>query len=266
MVNQLQNAYARKGLFFCCYRNGFPNIDGYTNDVGWGCTIRNYQTLIANAILINNKEKNALSFVHDDYRSPFSIQNIVLAGKKYGINVGDWFSPSIAAKCIRDIAITTNTLDFKFLIYGDDYKKGDALDAPAIIILPVKLGVDTMELFYLTIIMEILNDENNVGIIGGQGDSSFYIVGVDKMKFTYLDPHELRAHEDDYNHVKKLYSMKISSLNPSISIPFYVENAMEANRIIEKYHKLFSTADIDDTKVYKCSIDDDNFCIIEEDI
>ena len=260
-------------LILCCYRHGFPPIGGYTDDVGWGCTIRSFQMLIANTISVQCESIDAISFVVDDAQAPFSLQNIVLEGKKYGIEPGDWFAPSVASKVIRDIMKKENgmlekLLGFQVMVYGEDLLKGQELQSAALVILPVKLGVDTIDASYHETLYNILEDEHCKGIIGGHGSSSHYFIGLEKetggVKINYIDPHEVREHGDPNYVCKKVHKMAMNAMNPSVAVAVFVQSTDELDSILAKYEQLFTIADIvDDGKKYSC-IEDEDYCVIME--
>jgi len=255
-------------LIYCCYRNGFPSVSGFTDDVGWGCTIRSFQMLIANTMVRSEstKSQDASRFVEDTVTAPFSLQSIVVHGSKYGIEAGQWFSPSIAAKTVKDIwEKQKNPLPFSFKVYGENLKRDDVLDKPALVVLPVKLGIDVMEKYYADLVLNLLEYDLSVGIVGGKGNSSFYFIGTDDGKVLYLDPHVLRDHGNKDFSVPKIHKTNVDDLNPSMALAFYVRDTEEFRNLVKRYEVVFSTADVvDDGKKYKL-VDNDDYCVILED-
>lgn len=261
-------------FIYCCYRHGFPEVGGYTDDVGWGCTVRSFQMLIANTISKFRKDIDPITFVIDYKQAPFSLQNMVITGGKYGVEPGDWFSPSIAAKVLRDImkegeGSLEEVLEFRVIVYGEDYKKGEDgskfQNKPALVILPVKLGVDTIDESYHDVLSEILKDTRCRGVIGGNGSSSFFFTGIDESrKVTYLDPHDMREHDDPNYVARKVHKMSMSAMNPSVAIAIFITDWEEMEIMMEKYSQVFTIADVvDDGKRYSC-IENDDYCIIME--
>jgi cysteine protease ATG4 len=253
-------------LIYCCYRHGFPEIDGFTDDVGWGCTIRSFQMLLGNSIL-KCSSHDVKKYIADDGVAPFSFQSLVKQGKTIcNHDPGNWFKPSETAKCIRKIFSENENLckvlGFDFAIYGVD-----DLDVhfPTLVVFPVKLGIDSIDLSYYHAFFDMLRHPDSMGIISGSGGSSYYLIGASQHEILYLDPHDLRSWNDlSYIH-RKINSTRISTLNPSVALAFLVNSKEALVHIEQQYAKIFSTAlstGKDDGK-YTCIDDDDeDFCIV----
>lgn len=258
-------------IIYCCYRHGFPQIEGFTDDVGWGCTVRSYQMLVANAVQKFTKDdKFAKTLVTDNNNSPFSLQSIVRQGRIHcSRGAGEWFKPSECARCISFIfsKAVLNQVGFNFFIYGID--KPEAMFFPSLFVFPCKLGIDTIDPSYHPMFFDMLRHPKNMGIVGGCGFSSYYLVGISHDdKILYLDPHDVRTfHDHNYLH-RKLGSISIDLLNPSVALAFFVDNVHEFKEIESTYSKIFSTADsgdLIDIDKYTClDGDDDDFCVIVE--
>jgi cysteine protease ATG4 len=262
------NVSFEKDLFYNCYRHNFEKIGWFTDDVGWGCTLRSLQMLIGN-VLLRKCNIHPSKYVVDKMERPLSIHNLITYGQSYGLREGEWFYPSIACRCLRDIwkESTLKTM-FKVVIYGEDIKEVPNASYPMLMILPVKLGIDKMDEKYQCMLVDMLKESCSMGIIGGSGTSSYYYVGVDSGgKIYYLDPHELRKSNDmDYT-VKKVHQTPFASNNPSIALAFFITTEEELEAILEKYKDIFSTVHMekDENKSFKYVEGDDDFCMIVED-
>ena len=232
--------------------------------------------LIANVILRHHEEwVSPAEFVVDEPKATFSVQNIIMEGMKYSVGAGEWFSPSIAVKAARDAMETCSRqnkegLNFQIKIFGDGFTQDDPIKRPTLVILPVKLGVDSIDGSYHEILMEMISEECSMGIIGGNKSASYYLIGIDlgkdgKIRVKYLDPHELRRHGDENYKVDKIHTMSMSAMNPSIAIAFYCRNEKDFKEVYNKYSDIFATADLrEDGKTYTCVEDEDDFCLILE--
>ncbi|KAG1047456.1 hypothetical protein G6F43_010096 [Rhizopus delemar] len=103
------------------YRHNYPPIrpSSHKTDIGWGCTLRSGQSLLANTLIIHflgrdwrRQTQNQAAWkqysriVHwflDELspRAPFSIHRIALLGKQLGKNIGEWFGPSTISQVIQ---------------------------------------------------------------------------------------------------------------------------------------------------------------------
>ena len=63
---------------------------------------------------------------------------------------------------------------------------------PVIISIPVRLGMDTIESCYLSVIKGYLCSPLTLGIIGGKPNSSLYFIGFQNDDVILLDPHNLQ--------------------------------------------------------------------------
>jgi len=114
----------REKLWFS-YRRDFPPISPttYDSDVGWGCTLRSGQMLLAQALVTQylgrdwkqDPSQPPPSVLYQivkwfgDQPSrdfPYSIHNIAKAGQRLGKNIGEWFGPSTIAHALGELVIS----------------------------------------------------------------------------------------------------------------------------------------------------------------
>lgn len=72
-----------------------------------------------------------------------------------------------------------------------------------LVLVPIRLGLDSIQEDYLYQIKSLFSFESNVGIAGGRDREAFYLVGLDnsditqeshqQASFYYLDPHVVQA-------------------------------------------------------------------------
>ena len=261
-------SYPRR-LVYCCYTHGFPSVSGFTDDVGWGCTIRSFQMLLGNTLDKTGIWDKSL-FILDDGKAPFSFQSIAKRGIKYAREVGEWFKPSETAKCIKDIFEANNgklkgKTGFDFFIYGRD--DVDDVTFPALMVFPTKLGVDTIDRSHFKNVLDILKHPNTMGIVGGSGSSSYYLIGTTHDdKILYLDPHDVRDWKETKFDHKKICVGSLDTFNPSVAFAFLLPDSASLTSLKQQYPSLLDIADPEETSNLKYScVDMDEFCVILED-
>lgn len=278
----LQNV--KQNYTYSCYRYGFPPIQGYTDDCGWGCTIRSAQMMIGSACLHINKGEistaELVNIIGDTDNSIFSIQNIVDYGGNFGLGAGDWFTPSIASKCIAGVATERDWEKCKIIIHPEVPSNEQK---PVLLLLCTRLGLDKLDVSYHEILTLFLNDTAAVGIIGGKKTSSYYFIGVlpddpydESVKddeilqvresmLVYLDPHELREHKDTNYHTKKINTLAIRNISPSMTFGFIINDSTEYSRILEKFTLLFGSIPEAETETEYYEVKEDeeeDFCVL----
>ncbi|KAK9328532.1 hypothetical protein V1520DRAFT_345839 [Lipomyces starkeyi] len=236
-------------------RGQLNDKSGFTSDVGWGCMVRSAQTLLANSLIAlhntqpgSTEEKNIISWFADDPQAPFSIQNFVHHGWiACGKHPGEWFGPSAAARCMQ---ITCSKFkDANLLVYiggdaGDVYEdsfmrvSGGPEDfKPTLVLLGIRLGIEKVTPVYHEALKFCLRVPQAVGIAGGRPSSSHYFFGYQNSNFFYFDPHyprkalPYRADYESYTddevasvHTRRVRSIKVEDMDPSMLIGFLIRN------------------------------------------
>ncbi|XP_043721606.1 cysteine protease ATG4-like [Telopea speciosissima] len=223
------------------YRKGFDVIGDsrFTSDVNWGCMLRSSQMLVAQALLFHRLgrswrkpsqrqfDQEYIEILHlfgDSEASPFSIHNLLQAGKAYGLAAGSWVGPyatcrsweTLARSKIQQINIGRDNQSLSMAIYvvsGDEdgerggapvvciedaarlcseFSKGQLDWAPIILLVPLVLGLDKVNPRYIPLLWTTFTFPQSLGIIGGKPGASTYIVGMQDDKAFYLDPHEVQ--------------------------------------------------------------------------
>jgi cysteine protease ATG4 len=157
--------------------------------------------------------------------SPFSIHNLLEAGKPYGLAAGNWLGPYAMCRSWEELARTEkehcmsgkHKLALPMAVYivsGDEY--GERGGAPVIciddaarlcsewsngrgeaqvsllILVPHVLGVEKINPRYVPSLRETFTFPQCLGIAGGKPGAATYIVGVQDDQALYLDPHEVQ--------------------------------------------------------------------------
>jgi cysteine protease ATG4 len=241
-------------------KTSFGDQTGFSSDTGWGCMIRSGQSLLANALLISRlgrdwrrttdpgAEREILALFADDSRAPYSLQNFVKHGAvACGKYPGEWFGPSATARCIRALAdqhrsplriYSTGDLPD---VYEDSFLATAKPDGetfhPTLILVCTRLGIDKINQVYEQALISTLQMEQSIGIAGGRPSSSHYFVGVQRQWLFYLDPHHPRptlryrenpndytAEELDSCHTRRLRSLHVEDMDPSMLIGFLIQD------------------------------------------
>ncbi|KAJ3152707.1 Cysteine protease atg4c [Irineochytrium annulatum] len=102
-----------------------------------------------------------------------------------------------------------------------------------LILVPVRLGLDSLNPLYYPLIKQCFAMPHCVGIAGGRPNSSLFFMGYQGDGLIYLDPHYMRAAVDvkdtsSYTpeelasyHCPTVRAVNISSLDPSMVLGFY---------------------------------------------
>ncbi|KAI8620537.1 hypothetical protein BC830DRAFT_1059165 [Chytriomyces sp. MP71] len=262
------------------YRHSFPPIadSSFTSDVGWGCMLRSGQMLLANALVLHLlgrdwrlSENAAAGKQWDDYvkiitwfmdsnSSPYSIHRIALIGVKFDKNIGEWFGPTTISQVLkvlhesrqRETTLSMHVVSDGILIL-DELKSTCAEedgDNAVLILVPVRLGLDSLNSVYYDAIKHCFSLPYFVGIAGGRPNSSLFFTGVEgETHLTYMDPHFMRqtvelkdpasyTQEDlESYHCPTVRIVPISTLDPSMVFGFYCRDAGEVAKFVAEANK-----------------------------
>ncbi|KMU73274.1 peptidase family C54 [Coccidioides immitis RMSCC 3703] len=239
-------------------RSQFLDTHGFTADTGWGCMIRSGQSLLANALSILNlgrdwrrgskikEECELLSLFADNPQAPFSIHRFVDYGASAcGKHPGEWFGPSATARCIEALSNECKHTDLNVYVmsdgsdvHEDQFRQIAGPDGirPTLILLGVRLGIESVTPVYWEALRAIIRYPQSVGIAGGRPSSSLYFIGVQGPYFFYLDPHHTRPAVSwnpdstlspenlDTYHTRRLRRLHIREMDPSMLIGFLIKD------------------------------------------
>jgi cysteine protease ATG4 len=107
-----------------------------------------------------------------------------------------------------------------------------------ILLIPLRLGHEKLNPIYTDCLKAMLSLEWCVGIIGGRPKHSLYFVGYQDDKLIHLDPHYCQDLVDvniehfpvSSFHCRSARKMKISKMDPSCCIGFYIPTRNEYDR------------------------------------
>lgn len=259
--------------FWFTYRRDMPRIGNtiINTDAGWGCLVRCGQMMLAEAFartlmgrgwnfiqlecggVSPELYQGILRLFEDNVSatSPFGLHAMVLAAASLGHPIGQWFSPSLLAHVCRDQS--RKTFPVHFLVnpiengaFYLSYLRGMVAVQPLVLMVPMRLGVDVFNLFYLGLVTGSLELPQSIGIIGGRPGKSYYIVGHQDNELFYLDPHitkgpppsliECMINRDF--HTNDVLVMNPENLDPSIMFCFLAKNLADLDDLISNLSRL----------------------------
>lgn len=109
---------------------------------------------------------------------------------------------------------------------------------PLILLIPLRLGNEKLNPIYGDCLKAMLSLEWCIGIIGGRPKHSLYFVGYQDDKLIHLDPHYCQDMIDvncenfalSSFHCKSARKMKISKMDPSCCLGFYISSRNDFDR------------------------------------
>ncbi|KAJ1820922.1 hypothetical protein LPJ75_000833 [Coemansia sp. RSA 2598] len=216
--------------FYFTYRKGFPTITPsfYTSDMGWGCTYRTCQMMLAESfarVLLGRfwdpfrlsaservRHGRIIEWFHDS-DSPkafYSIHRMARTATAMDKRIGDWLGPSIAAHVMKRLSNQHSNCPLTIhvaidqTVYASEvrkqglshYEEGAEQPSwrPLLLLVPVRLGLSRLNLGYIPKIKTLFQIPQSVGLVGGKPSRSFYFIGRQGDSLFYLDPHVTRQH------------------------------------------------------------------------
>lgn len=222
--------------------------------------IRTSQSLLANCISniklgrdwrrptdgsVDLKETEILLSFLDTPNATFSLHNFVKHGEAAcGKMPGEWFGPSAAASSIKELQSAYSQDLQVYVSSGSDIYENQFLHTavidgnfkPTLILLGLRLGIDTVNKVYWDGIKQLLACPQSAGIAGGRPSSSHYFFGYQGDYLFYLDPHYPRpsfAAEvptdftiDNVNsfHTNKIRRLHLNEMDPSMLVGILVRD------------------------------------------
>lgn len=208
----------------------------------------------------------------DSKLCPFSIHQFVKFGLKQNRQVGEWFGPSSVSYVLQS-ALESGARENQFLrditcyvaqdctVYKEDILDALCQDNPGnvaegsvsrswrsvLILIPVRLGAERFNSVYSSYIKEILSLPTCVGIIGGLPRHSLYFIGFQSDKLLFLDPHysqksldftDSHVLLDSYHCPQAARKVKMSQIDPSCAIGFFLKSERQYNEFVETIEQL----------------------------
>lgn len=223
--------------------------------------IRTGQSLLANCLSIlelgrdwrrasdsseDEKEAKIIFLFIDSPLAPFSIHNFVWHGEAAcGKMPGEWFGPSAAASSIKALQNSYSQDMQVYISSGSDVYENhfmktaispDGQFRPTLILLGLRLGIDTVNKVYWESLKFFLSCSQAVGIAGGRPSSSHYFMGYQGDYLFYLDPHfprpslnattvgDLKPEAFQSVHTNRIRRLHLQDMDPSMLVGILIRD------------------------------------------
>lgn len=203
---------------------------------------------------IDNNEAQIIYLFQDSPSAPFSVHNFVKHGETAcGKMPGEWFGPSAAASSIKALTdkalgLANSTTLQVYISDGSDVyenefmrvaKNTDGTFQPTLILLGLRLGIDSVNEIYWDSLKQFLSCPQAIGIAGGRPSSSHYFYGYQGNYLFYLDPHfprpclsaesvkDITIEAYCSVHTDRIRRLHLNEMDPSMLLGILIKNQQD---------------------------------------
>jgi cysteine protease ATG4 len=196
----------------------------YINEIVQKCTQRTKQIPIKEKDKESTKELDEINYITEHLKS----FEIILPSSDNLMHSN------------QSASVSNNMAAKKQELNGKEEHDNDNFWRPVVILIPLRLGLDSLNPIYEASLHQIFEIPQTLGIVGGRPRSSLYFIGYQGDHVIYLDPHIVQKKSSDLStyHCKVLRRMKMSDIDPSLVIGFLCKDRKDFDELIQYAQKL----------------------------